>query len=79
MMKGNTAAFLRNSFIYLLDDLSDCIIDFLIGEDFLCGIGEEYVETLLNCKVMLLLSETFPDSSFEQIAFHWSLEQFLRY
>ena len=66
-------------FIYLLYDITDGRIDFLIAENILCGIHEKHIKTSLDSQVVFLLSVAFTYSSFKEISFDCTLEQLLWY
>ena len=67
------------SAVEILDDLSDCGIDFLIREDFLDCIYQKDVEVSFESYQMLLASPAFADASLEEVALYRSLEEFLGY
>ena len=77
-MNGAIAIFLSASFIDFFYYLSHCRINFLVAEDFLCGIHEKHIQTALDGQVVLLLSIAFAYSSFEEIALYGTFEKLLR-
>ena len=62
-----------------LDNLTYACVDLLVTLNLLCRVDEEYICSACCCQVMLLLAPAFSDSTFEQIAFYSSFEQFFRY
>ena len=52
-------------------------IDLLVTQNFLCGIHEKHIQTILDGQVVLLFSIAFADAALEKIAFDGSFEQFL--
>lgn len=63
--------------IDLFDYIAYCSVDFVITENFLCGIHEKYIQTSFDEQIVLLLPVALAYSSLEEVPFYGSLEKFL--